>query len=151
MALSRRRNRTVRGANRQLLIERAHLQPGERVLDVGCGSGPSTAAAATEVHPGGMVTGYIAAPMISAARQRVGDRDIEWIVGDAENYAAARITALIGWEDQANAAAVAWIEAESAARGVRALLLVHSHPNLYDTGPLGAFAKRHSITTQRRS
>jgi ubiquinone/menaquinone biosynthesis C-methylase UbiE len=34
-----------------------------------------------------MVTGIdIAAPMISAARQRVGGRDIEWIVGDAETY-----------------------------------------------------------------
>ena len=62
----------------ELLIERAHLQPGERVLDVGCGSGPSTAAAAAAVHPGGMVTGIdIAAAMISAARLRVGDRDIE--------------------------------------------------------------------------
>ena len=72
---------------RELLIERAHLQPGERVLDVGCGSGPSTAAAATAVHPGGIVTGIdIAAPMIAAARQRVGDPDIEWIVGDAETY-----------------------------------------------------------------
>ena len=82
----RRRNRTIRGANPGLLIERAHLQPGERVLDVGCGSG-TTAAAATAVHPGGMVTGIdIAAPMISAARLRVGDRDIEWIVGDAETY-----------------------------------------------------------------
>ena len=68
-------------------MERARLQPGERVLDVGCGSGPSTAAAATAVHPGGMVTGIdIAAPMISGARQRVGDREIEWIVGDAETY-----------------------------------------------------------------
>src|SRR5512133_2418365 len=72
---------------RELLLERAHLQAGERVLDVGCGSGPSTAAAATAVHPGGMVTGIdIAAPIISAARQRVGDRDIEWIVGNAESY-----------------------------------------------------------------
>jgi trans-aconitate methyltransferase len=67
--------------------KRADLQPGERVLDVGCGSGPSTAAAARAVHPGGRVTAIdIAAPMIAAARQRVRDRDIEWIVGDAESY-----------------------------------------------------------------
>ena len=72
---------------RELLLERAALQPGERVLDVGCGSGPSTAAAARAVHPGGRVTAIdIAAPMIAAARQRVRDRDIEWIVGDAESY-----------------------------------------------------------------
>ena len=72
---------------RELLLERADLQPGERVSDVGCGSGPSTAAAARAVYPGGRVTAIdIAAPMIAAARQRVRDRDIEWIVGDAESY-----------------------------------------------------------------
>ena len=68
-------------------MERAHLQPGERVLDVGCGSGPSTAAAAKSVRPGGMITAIdVAAPMIAAARQRVPDHNIEWIVGDAETY-----------------------------------------------------------------
>jgi SAM-dependent methyltransferase len=72
---------------RELLMERAHLQPGERVLDVGCGSGPSTAAAAKAVRPGGMITAIdVAAPMIAAARQRVPDHNIEWIVGDAETY-----------------------------------------------------------------
>jgi hypothetical protein len=57
----------------------------------------------------------------------------------------------IGWEDRANAAAVAWTEAECRGRGVRGLLLVYSHANNYDDGSLGAFAKRHSITTQRSS
>jgi ubiquinone/menaquinone biosynthesis C-methylase UbiE len=72
---------------RDLLLERANLQPGERVLDVGCGSGPSTAAAAEAVRPHGVVTGIdIAAPMIAAARQRVRGPGIEWIVGDAESY-----------------------------------------------------------------
>jgi SAM-dependent methyltransferase len=37
-----------------------------------------------------MVTGIdIAAPMISAARRRVRDPEIEWIVGDAETYPLA--------------------------------------------------------------
>jgi SAM-dependent methyltransferase len=72
---------------RDLLMERAKLHAGERVLDVGCGSGPSTAAAAKAVRPDGMVTGIdIAASMIAAARQRVRDPEIEWIVGDAELY-----------------------------------------------------------------
>jgi len=72
---------------RDLLLKRANLQPGERVLDVGCGSGPSTAAAAEAVCPHGVVTGIdIAAPMIAAARQRLRGPGIEWIVGDAESY-----------------------------------------------------------------
>jgi cyclopropane fatty-acyl-phospholipid synthase-like methyltransferase len=56
---------------RELLLERAGFQPGEQVLHVGCGSGPSAAAAARAVHPGGRVTAIaIAAPMIAAARSR---------------------------------------------------------------------------------
>jgi hypothetical protein len=58
----------------------------------------------------------------------------------------------IGWQDRAHTATVAWIEAECAARGVQGLLLVYSHANHYhDSGPLGAFAKRHSVTTHRSS
>jgi hypothetical protein len=57
----------------------------------------------------------------------------------------------IGWEDRANAAAMAWTEAECSARGVRGLLLVYSHAHRYNHGPLGSFAQRHSITTQRSS
>jgi hypothetical protein len=57
----------------------------------------------------------------------------------------------IGWEDRANAAAVDWTEAEGSARGVKGLLLVYSNAHDYDTGPLGSFAKRHRVTTQRSS
>ena len=72
---------------RDLLLERANLQPGGRVLDVGRGSGPSRAAAAEAVRPHGVVTGIdIAAPMTAAARQRVRGPGIEWIVGDAQSY-----------------------------------------------------------------
>lgn len=55
----------------------------------------------------------------------------------------------IGWTETATAAAVAWTEAECSARGVRGLLLVNAYANDYDRGPLGSFAERHSITTQR--
>jgi trans-aconitate methyltransferase len=53
------------------LFDRASLQPGERVLDVGVGSGPTTGQAWEAVRPDGSVTGIdIAPPMIAAARQR---------------------------------------------------------------------------------
>jgi SAM-dependent methyltransferase len=69
------------------LFERASLQPGERVLDVGVGSGPTTGQAWEAVRPDGSVTGIdIAAPMINAARQRIAAPEIEWIVGDAATY-----------------------------------------------------------------
>jgi SAM-dependent methyltransferase len=69
------------------LFERASLQPGERVLDVGVGSGPTTSQAWESVLPDGSVTGIdIAAPMITAARQRITAPAIEWIVGDAATY-----------------------------------------------------------------
>jgi SAM-dependent methyltransferase len=69
------------------LFDRASLQPGERVLDVGVGSGPTTGQAWDAVRPDGSVTGIdIAPPMIAAARQRVPASEIEWIVGDAGSY-----------------------------------------------------------------
>ncbi|HEX6760615.1 MAG TPA: class I SAM-dependent methyltransferase [Propionibacteriaceae bacterium] len=69
------------------LFDRASLQPGERVLDVGVGSGPTTGQAWEAVRPDGSVTGIdIAPPMIAAARQRVIAPEIEWIVGDAASY-----------------------------------------------------------------
>lgn len=69
------------------LFERASLQPGERVLDVGVGSGPTTGQAWEAVRPDGSVTGVdIAPPMIAAARQRITAPEIEWIVGDAASY-----------------------------------------------------------------
>jgi ubiquinone/menaquinone biosynthesis C-methylase UbiE len=69
------------------LFDRAFLQPGERVLDVGVGSGPTTGQAWEAVRPDGSVTGIDIAPaMIAAARQRVTASEIEWIVGDAASY-----------------------------------------------------------------
>jgi methylase of polypeptide subunit release factors len=51
------------------LFDRASLQPGERVLDVGLGSGPTTGQAWEAVRPDGSVSGIdIAPPMIAAAR-----------------------------------------------------------------------------------
>lgn len=51
------------------LLDRAALRPGMQVLDIGCGAGTSTRAAAKHVMPGGNVTGLdISKPLLAAAR-----------------------------------------------------------------------------------
>lgn len=56
---------------RKLPIELAQLKAGERVLDVGCGTGDLALAAAQKVGPAGTVYGIDAAPeMIEAARDK---------------------------------------------------------------------------------
>jgi SAM-dependent methyltransferase len=53
-----------------LLIDRASIRAGERVLDVGCGSGSTTFAFARAVGPSGHVMGIdISAPMLARARE----------------------------------------------------------------------------------
>ncbi|HMA37825.1 MAG TPA: methyltransferase domain-containing protein, partial [Chloroflexia bacterium] len=54
---------------RALPLDLAAIQPGERVLDVGCGTGDLTLAAARRVGPAGTAVGIDAAPeMIAVAR-----------------------------------------------------------------------------------
>ncbi|HLK11022.1 MAG TPA: methyltransferase domain-containing protein [Candidatus Binatia bacterium] len=61
----------------------ADLQPGERVLDVGCGDGNYTALAAD--RSGAAVGLDRSTAMLDAAKRRLGARaDIEWVHGDAE-------------------------------------------------------------------
>lgn len=56
------------------LIERAHPRPGERVLEVGCGTGATTLALADAVAPAGYVLAVdISEPMLEVARRRVRD------------------------------------------------------------------------------
>ena len=53
------------------LIEAARLQPGERVLDVACGTGVVTRLAAERVGAAGQVTGLDVNPgMLTVARQK---------------------------------------------------------------------------------
>lgn len=61
-----------------MLLAAAHLQSGERVLDVGCGCGATTLAAARAVGSAGAVLGVdVSEPMLSVARQRLADAAID--------------------------------------------------------------------------
>jgi SAM-dependent methyltransferase len=72
----------------QAMLDAAAIRPGERVLDVGCGAGTTTIAAAEQVAPDGAVVGLdISGPMLAQARQRASGRDtITWLEADAQVY-----------------------------------------------------------------
>ncbi|MDX1382868.1 MAG: class I SAM-dependent methyltransferase, partial [Thermoanaerobaculia bacterium] len=61
-------------------------RPGERILEIGCGTGHNTIELAKRVRPGGLVVGLdVSTPMLQAARRR--DRsglNVQWIQGDAQ-------------------------------------------------------------------
>jgi SAM-dependent methyltransferase len=66
-------------------IALAAVRPGERVLDIGCGSGATSIALARLVGPTGHVTGLdVSDPMIELARKRsVGMGNLDWVLADA--------------------------------------------------------------------
>lgn len=68
-------------------MEAARLEPGEHVLDVGCGTGPGLEAAHRAVGPGGCVTGIdVAPPLLARAAERLSGT-VELLNGDAGSYA----------------------------------------------------------------
>ena len=69
-------------------IALAAVRPGERVLDVGCGSGATSMALARLVGPRGHVTGLdVSGPMIELARKRsVGLDNLDWVLADAATH-----------------------------------------------------------------
>ena len=71
-----------------LLIDRAKPQAGERVIDVGCGSGATTIAFAQKVGPSGHVVGVdVSGPMLERARQSAPkDLPVDFVLADATVY-----------------------------------------------------------------
>lgn len=68
----------------------AELRAGEDVLDIGCGCGATTLAAAKETHPG-TVTGIdLSGPMLDLARQRTGNANTLFLQADAQTHPFAR-------------------------------------------------------------
>lgn len=72
----------------RLLIERANVQPNERAIDVGCGTGAITMMLASMVGASGRVLGIdISMPMLERARQRVSDQlPVSFVLADATTY-----------------------------------------------------------------
>ena len=79
-----------------VLCETAHIGPGQRLLDVACGTGALTVAAAGRVSPGGAVFGLDINPeMLAVARRH--HPEIEWHEGRAESlpFAGASFDAVV--------------------------------------------------------
>lgn len=66
------------------LVDAAAIASGERVLDVGCGTGIVARTAARGVAPGGRVAALdVNEQMLEVARAAGGDAPVEWRVGNA--------------------------------------------------------------------
>jgi SAM-dependent methyltransferase len=78
----------VAGRFGQRAIDRLDVQPGQRVLDIGCGSGPTTIALARLALPDGQSVGVDIAPsLVTAARQRAeaaGVTNAQFMVADVQ-------------------------------------------------------------------
>lgn len=73
-------------------MDAAQVRPGERVVDVGCGTGATTVELAKRVGPGGAVLGLdLSAPMLERAKERAaGLSHVRFAVGDASTHALER-------------------------------------------------------------
>jgi len=62
-------------------------RPGERILDLGCGGGATTARIVNAVGPGGAVTGIDISPdLLAVARARPGNEAATFLEGDAQGW-----------------------------------------------------------------
>lgn len=82
-----------------LVLDKAALQTGEHVLDIGCGAGASTASAGRQLGATGSVTGFdISDTLLAQARNQYGDAGgVSFQLADAQTYGFAprRYDALI--------------------------------------------------------
>jgi ubiquinone/menaquinone biosynthesis C-methylase UbiE len=71
-----------------ILIDRAQIRAGQRVIDIGCGSGALSIAAAEKVGPGGHVLGIdVSGPMLARARQIApAGAPVDFVLADATVY-----------------------------------------------------------------
>jgi len=71
-----------------ILVDRARLKAGERVIDVGCGSGATTIAFAQKVGPSGHALGIdLSEPMLARARARASNGlPVDFVLADATVY-----------------------------------------------------------------
>ncbi len=74
----------------ELALQKANAFPGEQVLDIGCGTGPSTVQLARAVGSDGRVVGVdISKPNLTVAQDRMiteGLANVELIEADAQTY-----------------------------------------------------------------
>lgn len=77
----------------QVALERAAPQPGESVLDVGCGCGHTSLELAERVGPTGTVVGIdVSRPMLGRARERQAQRGLShltFVAADAQTHTFA--------------------------------------------------------------
>lgn len=85
--MDRRLEKTAEAPGR-MAMDRLGPQPGHRLLDLGCGTGPTTVELATRVSPGGSVVGVdIAEEMLVRARRRAAEQAVDnigFVHGDVQ-------------------------------------------------------------------
>jgi SAM-dependent methyltransferase len=79
---------TVAGPFGDAATEQLNPRPGQRLLDIGCGTGPTTVRLAKMIGPDGTITGVDISPsMVDAARRRAADAEVDnatFAVADAQ-------------------------------------------------------------------